>query len=204
MTAERDGAAEGGPGDPAAAASAALAEHLGAEEATLWRGRPEQGLVWRRTDWFLAPFSLAWCAFAALGTGIAALEGQLLFAAIGVLMTALGGYLAIGRFFVDARLRAGTLYAITERRALIATDFPWPAVKERAFGPDVELLFEAGAPASLRFVSLAPGVERAARLDLAWTGAPRGFVFERIAEGAEARRTAERALARLSRARGRG
>ena len=40
-----------------------ISKELASEERLLWSGRPQQGVVFRRTDLFLIPFSLLWCEF---------------------------------------------------------------------------------------------------------------------------------------------
>jgi hypothetical protein len=99
-------------------------KHLRPGETLLWVGRPVQGIVFRRTDWAIILFSLAWTAVAiswvtgALRYGINVLLNPCPNVVIvGVL--GFGLYMLVGRFLDDARQRSRTWYALTDRRALI-------------------------------------------------------------------------------------
>lgn len=55
-------------------------------------------------------------------TGGGAIWGPLaIFDAAGFLFIAIGLYMLVGRFFVDARIRANTYYGLTDKRILIVT-----------------------------------------------------------------------------------
>lgn len=91
-----------------------LAPYLEPGEKLLWTGRPRRGLVLRPTDKYTIPFTILWCGFA-----IAALRKLGFFSIFGLLFVGGGLYLAIGRFFADAWIRARTVYGLTDRRAII-------------------------------------------------------------------------------------
>jgi hypothetical protein len=90
-------------------------------ERLLWTGRPPGGVHLRMADWFLIPFSVVWLAFVtfwnvAVWTG----NGPVFFKLFGALFLAVGAYFLLGRFLLDARSRAQTGYAVTDRRILIS------------------------------------------------------------------------------------
>ena len=90
------------------------------DERSLWTGRPAQGLILRGSDAFLIPFSLMWCAFAIFWeSSVLRTGGPLLLKLWGIPFVAVGLYMVIGRFFIDAWARSRTFYALTHERALI-------------------------------------------------------------------------------------
>lgn len=97
-------------------------ELLGGGESLLWSGRPRRGMVLHASDWpsigmgvFMVLFSLFW-----MGIAIRAAGPFFLF---GSIFLAVGLYIAGGAQWVDARRRARTVYAVTDRRVIIASDF---------------------------------------------------------------------------------
>ncbi|MFP4598148.1 MAG: hypothetical protein ACLFVJ_07850 [Persicimonas sp.] len=88
-------------------------------EELLWAGRPRQGVVFTRLDFFLIPFSLLWGGFAIAWETIVLLHGVWPFAIFGSFFVVIGLYMMIGRFFVAARKRAHTYYGLTNERVLI-------------------------------------------------------------------------------------
>ena len=95
---------------------------LDGSESLLWSGRPKQGVLLRRSDGYMIPFSLLWCGFAIFWEWSAATSGAppffLLFGGVFVLV---GLHFVFGRFISDARLRRNTLYGITNERVIIRT-----------------------------------------------------------------------------------
>lgn len=97
-----------------------LAAEVSASEKVLWSGQPRQGIFLRATDAFLIPFSVAWGGFAIFWeASVIALGAPVFFALFGSIFVVIGLYLMVGRFFVDARQRAATFYAVTNERILI-------------------------------------------------------------------------------------
>jgi hypothetical protein len=93
------------------------------DERVLWSGRPATGLMVTPRDAFLIPFSVLWCGFAIFWTVGATLTGGA-FGLFGLPFVAIGLFFSIGRFSLDAWLRAATRYAVTDRRVLILRTRP--------------------------------------------------------------------------------
>jgi hypothetical protein len=70
------------------------------------------------TDAFFIPFTLLWCGFAVFWT-VGASQAGGAFGLFGGPFVAVGLYVVVGRFFVDAATRARTVYGVTDRRVLI-------------------------------------------------------------------------------------
>lgn len=102
--------------------AAVMTAHLAPGEQLLWAGRPKQGFALRGWDIVYWPLSLL---MVVAGTYITVVEwrkpgdtGTLIFV---LLWTAVAYYAAFGRFFMDRWQRSLTYYAVTDRRAIIAT-----------------------------------------------------------------------------------
>lgn len=109
-----------------------LSGSLDAGEKALWSGSPPTGMLFRRSDWFYTPFSFLWLAFAlfwlASAAGIVSNSGKSVppfFLIFGSVFVCVGLYMAIGRFFWDAYVRSQTLYALTNKRAIILVRRPF-------------------------------------------------------------------------------
>ena len=101
-------------------------ERLLRGEKVLWRGRPQQGLMLTRRDALLIPFSLAWGGFAIFWElSVLRMPNAPLFMALfGAVFVLIGLFMIFGRFFVDAWIRTGVFYALTDRRILILRSRP--------------------------------------------------------------------------------
>jgi len=97
-----------------------LARELAAGESLLWSGRPKQGFMLRPQDSFLIPFSLLSCGFAIFWEASVVSSGAPWFFKLwGIPFVLVGLYFVAGRFVVEARQRARTLYGITSSRVII-------------------------------------------------------------------------------------
>lgn len=106
--------------------ASSIAPELSPDERLLWTGRPRQGVFFLRAgDAFAIPLTTFWC-------GLSILVGTKMFSTFGgnnrapwpillccVLAMLFGLYMMIGRFFVDSRQRAKTVYAVTSKRIII-------------------------------------------------------------------------------------
>jgi hypothetical protein len=116
-----------------------VSRELSSDERLLWSGRPPGGLVLRRGDIFLIPFSLLWAGFAVFWeVGVLLSGGPVFMLVFGGFFVVIGLYIVAGRFAVDARRRAGTVYGLTDRRAIIITGGRVQSVDLRNLG-DVTL-----------------------------------------------------------------
>jgi hypothetical protein len=100
---------------------------LSGDERLLWKGTPQTGIRLRPNDTYLIPFSLFWGGFAIFWEYTAVTQtlrnnpAALLFPLFGIPFVLMGLYVVFGRFFVDAKIRANTEYAVTNRRAIIVS-----------------------------------------------------------------------------------
>jgi len=96
---------------------------LDADEEVLWIGQPRQGLLFAVLDFYLVPFMMLWLSFVLTFIYFSLRDGapMILISLFGVPAFMAGLFLLVGRFFLDARSRKLTSYALTSKRALIAT-----------------------------------------------------------------------------------
>ncbi|MFD2783849.1 PH domain-containing protein [Hymenobacter rubripertinctus] len=99
-----------------------LKSNLISDEKLIWTGKPKTGIVFRSSDAFLIPFSLRWGGFAVFWeTSVLATGAPFPFALFGIPFILVGLYITVGRFFLDAKKRANTIYGITPDRIIIKT-----------------------------------------------------------------------------------
>ncbi|MCK7558453.1 PH domain-containing protein [Chitinophaga sedimenti] len=99
---------------------AELRPNLSTGEKLVWTGKPKQGILLRKSDIFLIPFSLFWAGFAIFWQfGVSELQPPFIFKLWGLPFVCIGLYITVGRFFLDAKKRANTTYGITNDRIII-------------------------------------------------------------------------------------
>jgi len=133
---------------------------LDPDERLLWQGRPNGGfhIGWRHG--MLATLGVAVLALAVLLAvqGLAGLRTGA-DAAAAVLAVALGAagfglWCIVGPATADMLRRRGTAYALTDRRALIETDFMGYGLAAWPIGPESPLVLVGGRPASVWFAAV--------------------------------------------------
>lgn len=123
-------------------------------ERTLWSGEPSKGLYFQPMDFFLVPFSLAWCSFAVFWTSSAAgMNAPRDFDLFGILFVLIGLYFVFGRFLVDMWLRSDTRYSVTNRRIAILRGglFARQTVISLADLPPLSLRLRSSGRGTIRF-----------------------------------------------------
>ncbi|MHB1278555.1 MAG: hypothetical protein ACYC1Q_09155 [Bacteroidia bacterium] len=98
-------------------------DQLSGKEQILWASVPLQGLRLRKSDKYMIPFSLLWCATVVIWEWFALGMGELgtTMAWFGVPFMLIGLYLLVGRFYMDAFIRRNTFYALTSKKILVKT-----------------------------------------------------------------------------------
>jgi hypothetical protein len=98
----------------------ALSHYLQPHESLQWTGRPPGGLMFRKSDIAMVPFSLLWGGFAFFWEyGAYTAGAPIFFLLFGGVFVFVGFYIIIGRFFFDMLKRKNTIYGLTNERALI-------------------------------------------------------------------------------------
>lgn len=118
-------------------------------ERMLWTGRPIQGWTLSKIDIFLIPFSAIWALGALGGVAAALAEAPLASLPVLLLFLAIAFYIMVGRFMQDARRRARTRYAITDRRALILRGRS--SLQSKGLGRDMAVDLTAGPRSTIAF-----------------------------------------------------
>lgn len=165
-----------------------IKRELDAGEKILWQGKPKQGIIFRALDILYIPFSVMWC-----GGAIAWMSGVLSITAksqnhaakllplFGIPFVLVGLYIMIGRFFVDAKIRANTDYAVTNERIIIASGFSGRKIKSLSLKtlPVISLSEKPDGHGTLAFGDLTQ-FATGARASGYWPGAASPSIFEMI------------------------
>jgi hypothetical protein len=128
-------------------------------EKIVWCGRPAQGLLLTRRDWLLIPFSLFWGGFFVFWErGVLDANAPILMKLWGVPFLLIGVYLVAGRFLLDAWIRRGVYYAVTDKRVLILRSGPFSKFSAVSLDqlPDANLTERADGRGTIRFGTAAP------------------------------------------------
>jgi len=137
-----------------------LSERLLMGERLVWSGRPGQGLLLTSRDALLIPFSLVWGGFAVFweSTVLVQPNAPTFFVLWGVPFVLIGLYLMVGRFLLDAWIRGGMLYAVTNKRILISRSGPFSKFTALSLDrlPDASISESAGGRGTIRFGEPAP------------------------------------------------
>lgn len=89
-------------------------------ERLLWAGTPQKGLLFRKFDYILIPFSVCLAGFAVIWeTVVIRTGGPALMIVWGIPFVLVGLTMLFGRFVVDAKIRATTYYGVTDKRVVI-------------------------------------------------------------------------------------
>ncbi len=139
----------------------AVENQLGSGERVLWKGRPRPGIRLRGNDAILIPFSLLWCGFVVFWEYMALFQipknnpAGWLFPLIGIAFVLFGLYAVVGRFFLDAKMRETTEYAITNRRAIIVTNLFGKKIRSINLqtAPDISLTEKGDGSGTITFGS---------------------------------------------------
>ncbi len=94
-------------------------------ERVVWSGKPYRGVMFTSADALLIPFHILWLAFAIFWTAMMSLTPQPWFALFGSIFVCIGLFGLLGRFWLDAQIRRGINYAVTNKRVLISRPRPF-------------------------------------------------------------------------------
>ena len=132
-----------------------LSDRMLTGERILWSGRPAQGLRFTSRDVFLIPFSLMWGGFAIFWESAVLTKEQTpgFFALWGIPFILIGVYFIVGRFLLDAWVRGGMFYAVTNKRILISRSGPFSKLTALSLDrlPDASLSESSGGRGTIRF-----------------------------------------------------
>lgn len=107
-----------------------IRRELSSGEQVLWWGQPKRGFVLRASDAFVIPFALLWTAFSGSWLfAVVSSDAPWTMALFGVPFLGLGLYMLVGRFWVEAKQRARTFYAVTSQRVVIVSGLLTRSVK---------------------------------------------------------------------------
>lgn len=136
--------------------------YFDAGEHLVWQGQPNKGLRFRVETlmqslfgvFFLA-FAIFWMAMASgMSSGMPREFGPVsLFPLFGIPFVLVGFYMVIGNYFWKAYLRGRTRYALSNKRAFIATRGLRKDLKSWPIDAQTELVYEPGDESTIFFAS---------------------------------------------------
>lgn len=178
------------------AAPEALKRRLDTGEALLWWGMPKRGILFRRRDLLLVPFSLLWGGFAIFWESLALTHGApLFFALFGLPFVVIGLYFIGGRFVHDAWRRARTFYGVTPERVVIVSGDTVQSLSLRQL-PETTLQEKSDGSGFLTFGSAALPFGGMAN---PWSGKPAVPTFEAIPDAGAVHDLIRRTQAQIAR-----
>lgn len=146
----------GTPPAGAAGGDETWAHYLDADETLLWQGAPSGEVRYARKDLgvsLIGCLFLAVAIFWAVAAVIATAGTPMVFLAplFALPFMAVGVFLIGGRFYYYAWVRRHTRYALTERRAIIATSARGRSLKSYPINADTEIDYQPGPEVTIWF-----------------------------------------------------
>jgi len=168
--------------------ASSIEQELEPGERLLWKGRPRGGLRLRGSDLYLIPFTLVWGGFAIFWEAMALFgisktsAPGVLFPIFGIPFVLFGLYFIFGRFFVDAKLRESAEYAVTNRRAIIASGIFSRNVRSINLQttPEITLIERPDRSGTITFGSPSAAYGRWGQRDLLFPGTSSQPAFDMI------------------------
>jgi hypothetical protein len=128
--------------------------YLAPGERIIWTGLPRQGVMFAPFDVLLIPFSLLWGGFAIFWEATVLMShAPWFFGLWGIPFVLVGLFMIFGRFFADAWVRARTLYALTDRRALVIKAIGWRSFNSAPLGASVSVKNQSADRGTIEFAS---------------------------------------------------
>jgi len=173
-------------------------------EKIVWSGRPKQGLMLTGRDGLLIPFSLMLGGFAFFweSSVLRSPNAPVVMVLFGIPFVLIGLFMIFGRFIIDAWIRTGVFYALTDRRVLILRSLPSASFQSVSLEllPDATLNETSDGRGTIRFGAAVPLWSRGAGGFGAWAPTldptpqfiaieDAGRVFASIHERAQSART---------------
>ncbi len=162
-----------------------IQKELVAKEKLLWAGCPKQGLLFRHHDLYLIPFGVIWLGFAIFWEVIVvghylpepSETADPLYPILGLPFLLIGIYFLIGRFVLDAKVRAQTVYGLTNERVIIPSGLFGRRI-ESQFISELSDLFLVEAKEGRGSVVLESEAEQNGKPALSFTGGSNIKQFE--------------------------
>lgn len=143
-------------GGGAATGAETWADYLDPDERLLWEGAPATGrrirgttLLFMGVGGIFILFAVAWTVIASIVPPDETLGGY--FRLFGIPFGLIGLGIAVGGYFWDGYSRRRTRYALTDRRAIIATSALGRSLKSYPIDSDTRLDYQPGPEATIWF-----------------------------------------------------
>lgn len=146
------------PPPPVRERSEGWGPYLDRGEKLVWEGAPAGGIRIRPSDLFQSLFGLFFLGFSVFWVYMAATMGGgapgpfgVIFPLFGLPFVAVGIYLVAGRFFWKAYVRGRTRYALTDKRAIVATNAFKRTLKSYPINAGTKIEIEPGPETTIWF-----------------------------------------------------